>query len=137
MNIKVVIAYLCTASLLGGCASMGDVFSGNKAPAPGNQSPNVNADVRGTVQSVDPQAHSVTVTQDAAYQSNLRGAADRIVLYYDRATTVSYQGKQFSPQDLESGDRVQARVERDGDRYWARSIDVIASVSGDVGSPSG
>src|SRR5689334_5788959 len=134
MNIKVVMAYLCAASLLGGCASMGDVLSGNKAPAPSSGSA---LDVRGTVQNVDPQLHTITLAQDAGNQSSLRGSSDRTVLYYDTATTVSYQGRAYSPQDLESGDRIQARVERDGDRYWARGIEVLASVSGDVGSPSG
>jgi hypothetical protein len=139
MNCRLVLASVCVAALLGGCASMGDVLSGNKAPAPApsEPSPSGASDVRGTVQSVDPQLHTITVSQEPGYQSNLRGSGDRIVLSYDGATTVSYQGQQYTPQDLENGDRVQARVQRDGERYWARSIDVIASVSGNAGSSTG
>jgi hypothetical protein len=57
---------------------------------------------------------------------------NRVVLSYDGATTVTYNGRQYSPPDLETGDRIEARIERDGDRLWARSINVIAAESGAV-----
>ncbi len=133
MNLKLLSAYLLVASLLGGCAAMEGVLGGgSNAPAPGNLPPRASAsDVRGTVQSVDSRRHTVTVSADAGYQSNLRNA-NRLVLSYDSATIVTYQSRQYSPPDLETGDRIEARIERDGDRLWARSINVIAAGFGAV-----
>jgi hypothetical protein len=133
VNIKSVIGYLCAASLIGGCASMGNVLSGNKSPEPGNPAPANVSDVRGTVQNNDPQQHTLTLTPEAASQSNLRNA-DRIVLYYDSATTVTYRDQQYTPQDLESGDRIAANAQRQGDRLVARSINVVSDASGRAGS---
>lgn len=136
MNIKLVIGSLCAASLIGGCASMDNVLGGNKSPAPGNPVPANVSDVRGTVQNNDPQQHALTLSSESGSQLNLRNA-DRVVLYYDNATTVTYQGQQYTPQDLESGDRIAANVQREGDRLLARSINVIGNASGNAGPNTG
>jgi Cu/Ag efflux protein CusF len=93
--------------------------------------------VSGTVQSVDAQAHTLTVGAGAGNQMNLRNS-DRTVLTYDSSTVVEYQGqKSYNPEDLEVGDQIEAQVERSGDRLLARNIKVVYSVSGNSGTNSG
>jgi hypothetical protein len=123
-------AWLCAALLASGCAQMGDIFGGSPPNNP--PSPTSTSSVRGTVQTVDTQSHTVTVAADSGSQSNLRNT-DRMVLTYDGSTVVTYQGRQYGPQDLESGDRIAANVERVGERMLARNIDVISTISDNRG----
>jgi hypothetical protein len=124
---------LLAAALTAGCETLfGDDDNGAPAPAPGPS-----ADVRGTVESVDTQARTLTVATDTSYRSNLRNEA-RTVLGYDGSTVVEYQGRQHRPEDLEAGDRIEASTERVGDRLMARRVVVVSDVSGGdgVGSPT-
>jgi hypothetical protein len=92
------------------------------------------AAVSGSVQSVDAQAHTLTVGAGARNQMNLR-KNDRTVLTYDSSTVVEYQGQtSYNPEDLEVGDQIEAQVERSGDRLLARNIKVVYSVSGNSGT---
>ena len=47
---------------------------------------------------------------------------------------VRYQGQTFRPQDLERGDRIQASVDRNGNRLFAQDIEVLYDVSRGTGN---
>jgi hypothetical protein len=122
------------ALVMTGCALLG-VGGGSSTPSPSPALTSAAA-VSGSVQSVDAQAHTLTVGAGARNQMNLRNN-DRIVLTYDSSTVVAYQGqKSYKPEDLEVGDQIEAQVERSGDRLLARNIKVVYSVSGNSGTNS-
>ena len=71
------------------------------------------------------------------YRNDLRNdddAEDTAVFSYNESTVVRYQGQTFRPQDLERGDRIQASVERNGNRLFAQGIEVLYDVSRGTGS---
>ncbi len=117
------LAPLLAAAFLAGCGPEhypGDRYHGGYGPngGPGG--------VRGTVASVNPQERLIYI--DPA------GPGDRdegpIVLSYDDGTVVRYQGQTYRPEDLERGDRIRVRFDRDDDgRPVAESIDVLYDVS--------
>ena len=115
---------LLAAALTAGCETLGFGDGDNGAPPPAAA-----GDVRGTVESVDTQARTLTVATEPGYRSSLRNE-ERTVLGYDGSTMVEYQGRQHRPEDLEAGDRIEARTERVGDRLVARRIMVLSDVSG-------
>jgi hypothetical protein len=117
-----------------GCGLLGG-GGGSTTPSP-SPAPTSAAAVSGTVQSVDAQAHTLTVGAGARNQMNLR-TNDRTVLSYDSSTVVEYQGqKSYNPQDLEVGDQIEAQVERSGNLLLARNIKVVYSMSGSSGTNS-
>jgi hypothetical protein len=123
---------LVMVALLGAACSTG---GGGRTSAPqptGSSVPASAGTVRGVVRAVDAQSRTLTVSADAAPQLNLR-AGDSQVLAYDASTTVSYQGGTYRPEDLEPGDRIEASVERTGNAWIARRIDVLSSVSAGAG----
>jgi len=117
-----------------GCSLFGG-GSGSTTPSP-SPAPTSASAVSGTVQSVDAQAHTLTVGAGTRNQMTLR-SNDRTVLTYDNSTVVEYQGqKSYKPQDLEAGDQIEAQVERSGTRLLARNIKVVSSVSDSSGASS-
>jgi hypothetical protein len=86
-------------------------------------------DVRGTIDENNTQARTLTIATDSSTQGNLR-SAERNVLSYNSATVVQYQGQTYHAEDLERGDRIEARAESDGKTLWARNVTVLSSVSG-------
>jgi hypothetical protein len=123
------------ALVMTGCGLLGG-GGGSTWPSPSPAPTSAAAAVSGTVQSVDAQAHTLTVGAGARDQMNLR-KNERIVLTYDSSTVVEYQGlRSYNPEDLEVGDQIEAQVERSGDRLLARNIKVVYSVSGNSGTNS-
>ncbi|MFL6236644.1 MAG: DUF5666 domain-containing protein [Thermoanaerobaculia bacterium] len=87
-------------------------------------------DLSGTVASVNPRARLIYIDEEDGDRD-----AGPVVLSYDDGTTVRYQGRSFRPEDLERGDRIQVRVDRNDDgRLLAESIDVLYDV-GQGGPP--
>ena len=84
-------------------------------------------DVEGTVSRVSRRDHVIVLNPGGEE----RGDRDEIVLFYDDDTTVEYQGRDFRPEDLERGDRIQATVDSRGDRRIAENIQVIYDASSD------
>ncbi len=118
MPLAAVVLLLCAC----GSSGLPDVFGGGGADRVG--------EVRGTVERVDSRAGVLYVeSEDDAYRSRLRNAGGEVALYFDDETQVTYQERRYRPQDLESGDRIAADVERQDDRLWARSIEVLYDVS--------
>ena len=87
-------------------------------------------DVQGTVLRVGRRDHVIVLDPG-------QGERDEIALFYDDNTTVEYQGREYRPEDLERGDRIQATVETRGDRQVAEEIQVIYDVSSEQGVEPG
>src|SRR5688572_21674748 len=91
-----------------GSTGIGDILGGGT----GNQS---SYDISGTVDAVDLNTRSIYLTNVSGYNKNLMGTGGNTVrVYYDDQTTVSYQGKNYRPQDLERGDQVRIRAGESG-----------------------
>jgi len=87
-------------------------------------------DVRGTVLRIGRRDHVIVLDPG---QGDGDGR-DEIALFYDDNTTVEYQGREYRPEDLERGDRIQATVEEEGDRQIAEEIHVTYDVSSERGT---
>ena len=112
-----------TMLVLGACGTMdnGGIFGG------GGQN---NYDIRGTVDHVDLNSHSIYLTNVSGYNTMLSGGGGNSVrLYYDDRTTVSYGGQTYRPQDLERGDEISARVDESSNQLFAQSVTVTRDVS--------
>jgi hypothetical protein len=67
-------------------------------------------DLRGTVRSLDTRNHTLEIDRSGYGQG---GGVLRV--RYDEDTKVEYQGRRYSPENLERGDVVEIDVRRDGD----------------------
>lgn len=125
------LAALVAALVLTGCGSsgIGDILGGSTGTStddPYDQ--NIN-NVRGTVERVNTTERYIVVDAEET-TSNLRnGGDDEMVLYYDDRTTVEFQGRTFTPADLESGDRILADVDSNGSRLMVEEIQVLYDVT--------
>src|SRR5947209_7340788 len=87
---------------------IGDIFGTN----------NGGYDIRGTVDSVDLNSHSIYLTNVSSTTANLNtngstyGHTARV--YYDDRTTVTYQNNTYRPEDLERGDQVTIQANKSG-----------------------
>lgn len=145
------LAPLLAAAILSGCGAPGGWDQGRypnrypDRPPEGRYGDRV-VDLQGTVASVNTRDRLIyldregtddryNLRNDDRYDRNGRG--DTVALSYDDSTVVRYQGRTFLPGDLERGDRIQARFERNGDYLLAQRIDVLYDVSSGPGGPMG
>jgi len=121
----------CVLLISAGCGSVGDIFGGgDPSSTPGTPGSSTASNIRGSVRAVDMQARTLTVAPDAGSAATSLRNNDQVVVSYDSATVVEYQGRTFRPEDLEVGDRIDIQVERNADRVAARHITVLSDVSG-------
>jgi hypothetical protein len=95
------------------------------------------ADLRGIVQSVDPDGQSleIEVADDDSQDSGDNGPSGVVMVSYDARTTVQYQGRSYKPENLEEGDVVVIHLRRDrGGRMVADQI--LVTGEGGQASPS-
>jgi len=119
-----VVASALMLLLLAACGSMNDVYGNNPSNSTNNN------EVRGTVDSVDMNSHSILLrdTNGSMLSSGGYGGGS-VRVYFDDRTSVNYQGQNYRPEDLERGDQVDVRVSQSGNRLVASSMDVIYNVS--------
>jgi hypothetical protein len=112
-----------------GSTGIGDILGGGS----GSQ----NYDISGTVDTVDLNSRSIYLTNVSGYSNNLMGTGGNTVrVYYDDQTTVTYQGRNYRPQDLERGDQVRIRAGENGSQLIAESMDVTYNARGGMASGS-
>jgi outer membrane lipoprotein SlyB len=75
----------------------------------------------GTIRGVDSRSQQIAIQQ-----SN----GETVPVYYDNQTQVIFQNQNYSPTSLESGDRVTARIQANGNNYYTDYVQVDQSVSG-------
>src|SRR5438034_11680413 len=88
---------------------------------------NSRMDIRGTVDSIDTASRSIWLTNASGYNSSLAsggGSGSAVRVYYDDRTTVTFQGRNYRPQDLERGDEVTVHASQSGNQVIAESMDV-------------
>jgi hypothetical protein len=92
--------------------------------------------LQGTVERVSRRDHVIVLAagEDGGQR---RYGRDEVVLFYDDDTTVEYQGREYRPEDLERGDRVQASVDSRGGRPVAEHIEVVYDASSGRGEDRG
>jgi len=115
--------------LLAACGSsgIGDVLGGG-----GSNTGASNYEIRGTVDSVDLNSHSIYLTNVTGYSNMLSngGGGSSVRVYYENGTQVSYQNQTYRPEDLERGDQVAVRVDENGNNSLvAESVTVLSDVS--------
>jgi hypothetical protein len=126
---RAVLAVAAVALLaLAGCGSMNDVLG------TGNSNPNgsYSNQIRGTVESVDLNNHSILLTNTSGYNSMLSSSGSNgnaVRIYYDNNTRVQYQGQNYRPEDLDRGDQVDVRVNESGNRLIADTMTVTYNAS--------
>ena len=90
---------------------------------------NQNAQLRGTVDSVDINSHSIYLVNVSNYNNSMLSSSGNAVrVYYDNNTTVQYQGRAYRPEDLERGDQVDVNAQQSGNQLAANSITVVSDV---------
>lgn len=112
-----------------GSGNYGNVFGGGKQAY----------DIHGTVDSVDTNSRSIFLTNVSGYNNNLMGSGgygNTVRVYYDNNTTVSFQGRNYRPEDLERGDQVTVHANSSGNTLMAQSMDVTYDTRGGMASSS-
>src|SRR6266480_7610999 len=110
----------------GACAgnSLGNILGGVLGGGSGSQS----GQLSGTIRGLDTRSQQIAIQE-----SN----GQTVPVYYDNQTQVVYQNQNYSPSALESGDRVTARIQANGNNYYTDYVQVDQSVAGNgTGSSS-
>ena len=83
-------------------------------------------DVRGTVQWVDTRNRTITIERPT-WMNNFTtgGTSSAVTMQYDSSTTVVYEGRTYSPANLERGDEVEVEVNDLGRTLLAEEIRVV------------
>jgi len=115
-------AVLLTAAA---CSSLGDL--GGLGDILGSTGQTDQSDIRGYVTRVDTNARRIDL--DVNTVNNLRENRAGSSIYYDQNTVVEFQGKQYSPENLENGDQISVTGANSGGQYVARKITVLRDVS--------
>jgi Cu/Ag efflux protein CusF len=109
-----------TLASLGACGgNLGNILGG--VLGGGGQSSQQSGQLSGTIRSVDSRSQQIAIQQ-----SN----GQTVPVYYDNQTQVVYQNQNYSPTALETGDRVTARVQANGNSYYTDYVQVDQSVNG-------
>jgi len=90
-------------------------------------------DLQGTVRRIDTRNHTLEIDRSGGenrFNSDSGRYGDSngygtVVVRYDSGTTVRYQGRDYSPENLESGDVVRIQARDDAGRLIAERIDVL------------
>ena len=103
--------------------SMTVLYDSSTGSGSGTGTGGYNTSIRGTVRYVDPGRRTIEV--DRGYNGGV------LVVDYDTNTPVTYNNRQYRPEDLERGDVVDLTVRDLGSgRMIAQRIDVVSSASG-------
>lgn len=113
-----------------GCGSstdLGGILGGGGRDTTGTYA----REIRGVVDYVDTSNRFVQLSNvtGTSYLSN-GGSGSTVRVYYDSDTTVTYQSRNYRPEDLERGDEVAVNVHESGSRIIAESMAVLRDVSG-------
>ncbi len=109
-----------------------DVSSGGYGTGSGvpSSTSGFDADLRGTVRSVDTRAHVLNLERTRYGQGFDAGSTtgDVVSVHYDSGTAVYYQGQTYDPSSLERGDVVDVDLRSTANGWWADAIRVVADV---------
>jgi hypothetical protein len=133
-RISFTVTCLVSLLLLSACGSgdLGGILGGGDATA-------AVTDVRGTVDRVDTRERIIVLRDAMTGTRSLRGTdtGTMVQLRYDDRTTVTFQGRSYRPEDLEPGDRIEARVDDSSRTMLATRIEVTHDVRTGTGTGTG
>jgi len=103
-----------------------DVSSGTADNGSYNDS-TADRNLRGTVRYVDTRNRTVEVETSSSryFSSGSTGQSGVVVVNYDAQTIVEFQGRRYTPENLERGDEVEIDVRDSGGRLLAEQILVV------------
>ena len=123
---SLLVAAACSSS-----GGLGDILGTNS---------NNRYDIHGTVDSVDLNSRSIWLTNATGYNTSLAsggsGGGSAVRVYYNDNTAVTFQGRNYRPQDLERGDEVTIHASQSGNQVIADSMDVTYNSHGSMTSGS-
>jgi len=114
-----------------------DNHNGNGGYDDGNGNGGYSTDLRGTVRTVDTRNRTLEIDRspsdnrdnrfnsDPGQRPGDRYGSGTVLVRYDEGTTVRFQGRDYSPENLERGDVVRIQVRDDNGRLTAERIDVV------------
>src|SRR4051794_5649940 len=113
----------------------------------GDDNSTYNRTIHGTVDAVDLNSNSIVLMNTSGYNTSLSNGGsggNSVRVYFDRNTTVNYQGQSDRPENLDRGDQVDVSVRQSGNELIADSMTVTyntnpngtSTASGGVYSPS-
>ena len=118
---------LLVAAACSSTGNYGDIFGTNSR-----------YDIRGTVDWVDTNSRTIWLSNASGYNTSLAsgssGNGSSVRVYYNDNTTVSFQGRNYRPQDLERGDEVTVHAAQSGNQVIAQSMDVTYNSHGSMTS---
>lgn len=121
-KLSVLAAFLLLAACgSGGLGDLGGIFGG------GTQPTTQSTDLTGTVNNIDTNAQRIDLS---VYGNYLRDSQTGQSIYYDNRTRVTYQGRDYRPEDLERGDQITVRGYNSSGRYVAETITVTRNARG-------
>jgi hypothetical protein len=130
-RISFTVTCLVSLLLLPACGSgdLGGILGGGDTTA-------AVTDVRGTVDRVDTRERVIVLRDAVTGTRSLRGTetGTMVQLRYDDRTTVTFQGRDYRPEDLEPGDRIEARVDDSSRTMLATRIEVTHDVRTGTGT---
>jgi hypothetical protein len=90
----------------------------------------VTRNLRGTVRYIDTRDRTVEIDTSSSrgFSSGSTGSTGRtgvVVVHYDTATVVEFEGRRYQPENLERGDEVEIDVRDTGGRLMAEEIQVL------------
>jgi hypothetical protein len=99
-----------------------------------NRNGGYTTDLRGTIRTVDTRNRTLEIDR-SQYDNRFNSDSGRyndpgngygtVLVRYDTGTTVRFQGRDYSPENLERGDVVQIQARDDNGRLTAQRIDVL------------
>lgn len=125
MTIKRIHLLALIALFVVACGSMGSL--GDLAGILGSTGTSDPSDVRGVVSSVDTNARRIDLNVN--YVNNLRQDGGGSSIYYDQNTVVEFNGRTYSPSNLERGDEISVVGTNQGGQFIATRITVLQDVS--------
>lgn len=98
----------------------------------GDDDYNVSQDLRGTVRSIDTRDRTLEIepVRNSQFTS---GSRDVVVVHYDGQTVVQFEGRRYTPDNLEQGDEVEVDVRNTNGRLMAEEIVVVRDSRDSIG----
>ncbi|HJW94326.1 MAG TPA: LptA/OstA family protein [Thermoanaerobaculia bacterium] len=103
--------------MLASCGSTSDIFGGND---------NSSRTIHGTVDAVDLNNSSIMLMNTSGTNLSSGGGygVNSVRVYFDRNTTVNYNGQSYRPENLDRGDQIDVRVRQSGNDLIADTVTV-------------
>jgi hypothetical protein len=123
--------------LTAGCGSILGPSGGNNNPypsSPGNYPSTQSSSIQGTVDNIDTRAQRIDVTVNAV--NGRSNNPYQTSVYYDSRTQVVYQGRNYSPSNLERGDQIDVSMYYNNGQSVADTITVVADARSQGNYPS-